>query len=67
MTEPKPTELVQQRAVNDAEQLAELGHVQEQGTVNDAERLAQLGHVQELDRRFSLPALAALCLCLMAT
>ncbi|KAH8890093.1 amino acid transporter [Thozetella sp. PMI_491] len=33
----------------------------------DQERLAQLGHKEELDRRFSLTALAALCLCLMAT
>ncbi|KAF6840313.1 Choline transport protein 6 [Colletotrichum plurivorum] len=30
-------------------------------------RLAQLGHTQELKRQFSLPALGALCVCLMAT
>lgn len=35
--------------------------------LTDDERLAQLGHQQELKRRFSLPALGALCLCLMAT
>ncbi|KAK1579732.1 amino acid permease [Colletotrichum navitas] len=34
---------------------------------DDDYRLAQLGHAQELERRFSLPALGALCLCLMAT
>ncbi|RYP49804.1 hypothetical protein DL769_011039 [Monosporascus sp. CRB-8-3] len=34
---------------------------------SDEERLAQIGHQQELARRFSLPALGALCLCLMAT
>ncbi|GKT86406.1 choline transport protein (amino acid permease) [Colletotrichum tofieldiae] len=33
----------------------------------DDYRLAQLGHAQELKRQFSLPALGALCLCLMAT
>ncbi|KAK1979901.1 amino acid permease-domain-containing protein [Colletotrichum cereale] len=33
----------------------------------DDYRLAQLGHAQELERRFSLPALGALCLCLMGT
>lgn len=35
--------------------------------LTDEERLAQLGHQQELGRNFSLPALGALCLCLMAT
>ncbi|KAH6976168.1 amino acid permease [Ilyonectria sp. MPI-CAGE-AT-0026] len=35
--------------------------------LSDEERLAQLGHQQELNRSFSLPALGALCLCLMAT
>ncbi|KPM38496.1 hypothetical protein AK830_g8056 [Neonectria ditissima] len=35
--------------------------------LSDEERLAQLGHQQELNRQFSLPALGALCLCLMAT
>ncbi|KAH7144405.1 amino acid permease [Dactylonectria estremocensis] len=35
--------------------------------LSDEERLAQLGHQQELSRQFSLPALGALCLCLMAT
>ncbi|RYP28050.1 hypothetical protein DL767_007381 [Monosporascus sp. MG133] len=34
---------------------------------SDEERLVQIGHQQELARRFSLPALGALCLCLMAT
>ncbi|OLN86253.1 Choline transport protein 6 [Colletotrichum chlorophyti] len=33
----------------------------------DDARLAQLGHAQELKRQFSLPALGALCICLMAT
>ncbi|KHN93827.1 Amino acid/polyamine transporter I [Metarhizium album ARSEF 1941] len=33
----------------------------------DEQPLAQLGHQQELKRRFSLPALVSLCLCLMAT
>ena len=37
------------------------------GRLTDEQRLAQLGHSQELARRFSLPALGALCLCLMAT
>uniref|UniRef100_A0A0B7KP21 Amino acid permease/ SLC12A domain-containing protein n=1 Tax=Bionectria ochroleuca TaxID=29856 RepID=A0A0B7KP21_BIOOC len=35
--------------------------------LSDEERLGQLGHQQELRRTFSLPALGALCLCLMAT
>ena len=35
--------------------------------LSDEERLAQLGHTQELKRTFSLSALGALCLCLMAT
>ncbi|KAI0440433.1 amino acid permease-domain-containing protein [Xylaria telfairii] len=35
--------------------------------LTDEERLAQIGHPQELRRTFSLPALGALCLCLMAT
>lgn len=34
---------------------------------DDDLRLAQLGHTQELKRQFSLPALGALCVCLMAT
>ncbi|KAM5351184.1 hypothetical protein ACJ41O_003907 [Fusarium nematophilum] len=34
---------------------------------DDALRLAQLGHAQELERQYSLPALCALCVCLMAT
>ncbi|CAI6096297.1 unnamed protein product [Clonostachys chloroleuca] len=33
----------------------------------DDARLAQLGHVQELERQYSLPALCALCVCLMGT
>ncbi|KAH8886574.1 amino acid permease [Thozetella sp. PMI_491] len=38
------------------------------GTANaDAERLAQLGLEDRLERSFSLPALIALCLCLMGT
>ncbi|OBR09249.1 Amino acid permease [Colletotrichum higginsianum IMI 349063] len=37
------------------------------GNGDDDYRLAQLGHAQELKRQFSLPALGALCLCLMAT
>ncbi|KAH6867348.1 amino acid permease [Thelonectria olida] len=37
------------------------------GILSDDLRLAQLGHQQELNRSFSLPALGALCLCLMAT
>ncbi|KAK1961087.1 amino acid permease [Colletotrichum sublineola] len=36
-------------------------------TQDDDYRLAQLGHAQELERSFSLPALGALCLCLMGT
>ncbi|PHH62116.1 hypothetical protein CDD81_7547 [Ophiocordyceps australis] len=35
--------------------------------LSDEERLAQLGVKQELQRTYSLPALAALCVCLMAT
>ncbi len=35
--------------------------------IGDEERLAQIGHPQELCRTYSLPALGALCLCLMAT
>ncbi|OAQ63673.1 amino acid/polyamine transporter I [Pochonia chlamydosporia 170] len=35
--------------------------------LTDEQRLAQLGHRQELKRRFSLPALLSLCVCLMAT
>lgn len=38
-----------------------------QGSISDEQRLAQLGHQQELRRSFSLPALVALCICLMAT
>lgn len=34
--------------------------------LTDEESLGQLGHQQELRRTFSLPALGALCLCLMA-
>lgn len=34
---------------------------------DDALRLAQMGHKQELQRQYSLPALCALCVCLMAT
>lgn len=37
------------------------------GNLSDEQRLAQLGHEQQLKRSFSLPALGALCLCLMAT
>lgn len=37
------------------------------GTLCDEARLAQLGHRQELSRVYSLPALGALCVCLMAT
>lgn len=33
----------------------------------DAERLGQAGYTEELKRSFSLPSMAALCLCLMAT
>ncbi|KAK8924335.1 hypothetical protein H634G_06470 [Metarhizium anisopliae BRIP 53293] len=35
--------------------------------MDEERRLAQLGHEQELQRRFSLPALVSLCICLMAT
>ena len=35
--------------------------------LEDEERLAQMGHEQQLARRFSVLALGALCLCLMAT
>lgn len=34
---------------------------------DDALRLAQMGHQQELERSYSLFALGALCVCLMAT
>lgn len=34
---------------------------------DDARRLAQMGHKQELERSYSLFALGALCVCLMAT
>lgn len=35
--------------------------------LTDEARLAHLGHRQELRRTYSLPALGALCVCLMAT
>lgn len=35
--------------------------------LTDEQRLAQLGHKQELGRRFSLPTMISLCICLMAT
>ncbi|KAL0941706.1 Choline transport protein 6 [Colletotrichum truncatum] len=46
-----------------------LGRVESQTepVAGDDFRLAQLGHTQELKRQFSLPALGALCVCLMAT
>ncbi|KAF9876393.1 hypothetical protein CkaCkLH20_06336 [Colletotrichum karsti] len=48
-----------------------LGRVDSQSgaepVTGDDLRLAQLGHAQELKRQFSLPALGALCVCLMAT
>lgn len=43
------------------------GGLQNASNLTDEKRLAQMGHQQELERRFSLPALGALCLCLMAT
>ncbi|KAK1452876.1 amino acid permease [Colletotrichum cuscutae] len=50
---------------------AALGRIDSQSQTDvvngDDLRLAQLGHAQELKRQFSLPALGALCLCLMAT
>lgn len=50
---------------------ATLGRIDSQSQTDvvngDDLRLAQLGHAQELKRQFSLPALGALCLCLMAT
>ncbi|KAK1634268.1 amino acid permease [Colletotrichum phormii] len=50
---------------------ATLGRIDSQSQTDDVNgddlRLAQLGHTQELKRQFSLPALGALCLCLMAT
>lgn len=38
-----------------------------QATRTDEIRLQEMGHEQQLARRFSLPALLALCLSLMAT
>ncbi|CAH0058443.1 unnamed protein product [Clonostachys solani] len=46
---------------------SEVRHASIRQNLTDEERLVQLGHQQELRRTFSLPALGALCLCLMAT
>ncbi|KAK2044209.1 amino acid permease [Colletotrichum somersetense] len=51
----------------DAATLTKVGSHHRDVSDGDDYRLAQLGHAQELERRFSLPALGALCLCLMAT
>ena len=41
--------------------------LENQGTNSDAERLDQRGLHAELERRFSLPSIICLCLCLMGT
>lgn len=41
--------------------------LENQATNSDAERLDQLGLHAELERRFSLPSIICLCLCLMGT
>lgn len=56
-------EKVDLKATHDLEQAA--SHPMD--ALTDEQRLAQVGHQQELRRTFSLPALGALCVCLMAT
>ncbi|WYZ37748.1 hypothetical protein EsH8_II_001254 [Colletotrichum jinshuiense] len=51
----------------DAPALGKIDSQTDAAVRGDDLRLAQLGHAQELKRQFSLPALGALCVCLMAT
>lgn len=41
--------------------------LENQATNSDAARLAEIGLQAELERRFSLPSIICLCLCLMGT
>lgn len=61
---PEPTKVISSSSQMTTQMTQKIHHAR---SATDDERLAQLDIKQELERSFSLPTLAALCLCLMAT
>lgn len=64
-TYEKPTQDQIERRMS--QHSADANSLSQKATRSDELRLKDMGHEQQLARRFSMPALAALCLSLMAT